>query len=118
MSDGVARLVESAYVSFTNYTLNVLSNGTDYLQPISDDGFYKVTATGYNKDVETGSYDILLANGKLFHTGWMKWDLSSLGSVDRVVFSITGSADQYGDYGFNTPAYFAIDDIAVRVYPE
>ena len=57
-------------------------------------------------------------NGGVFITGWTSWDLSKLGAVDKVVFSISGSPDLYGEYGFNAPAYFAIDDVAVRVYPD
>ena len=51
-------------------------------------------------------------------TGWTEWDLSKLGPVAEVVFTISGSPEQYGDWGINTPTYFAIDDVSVRVYPE
>ncbi len=47
-------------------------------------------------------------------TTWQKWDLSVLGEVVSVAFNIVGSADLYGDWGLNAPAYFAYDDIAVR----
>jgi hypothetical protein len=38
--------------------------------------------------------------------------------VDKIVFTLSGSADLYGPYGLNAPAYFALDDITVRIYPE
>lgn len=47
-------------------------------------------------------------------TTWQKWDLSVLGEVVSVAFNLVGSADLYGDWGLNAPAYFAYDDIAVR----
>ena len=43
-----------------------------------------------------------------------KWDLSVLGEVVSVGFNLVGSADLYGDWGLNAPAYFAYDDVAVR----
>ena len=49
-----------------------------------------------------------------FKTTWQKWDLSVLGEVVSVALNIVGSADLYGDWGLNAPAYFAYDDIAVR----
>jgi len=47
-------------------------------------------------------------------TTWQKWDLSVLGEVVSVGFNLVGSADLYGDWGLNAPAYFAYDDVAVR----
>ena len=82
------------------------------------DGFYKVTATGYVGDEVVGTSEYYLAKYISFVTEWANWDLSGLGAVDKVVFSVAGSAEQYGDWGFNTPSYLAIDDVAVRVYPD
>ena len=93
-------------------------NGDSYSAPMAADGFFKVTATGYLGDEVTGKEEFYLAHGGVFITGWTSWDLSKLGAVDKVVFIISGSPDLYGEYGFNAPAYFAIDDVAVRVYPD
>ena len=118
MKDGVARVIESAYISNTCYTLNSLINGDGYNPPMAENGFFKIVATGYASGNETGKSEFFLANGSYnIVTDWTKWDLSELGAVDKVVFSLVASEDQYGTYGLNTPAYFAIDDIAVRVYP-
>ena len=47
---------------------------------------------------------------------WVKWDLSALGKVDKVVFHM--EEHQFDDYGYakytRTPMYFAFDDVAVR----
>lgn len=118
MADGVARRIESAYVNITNYTLNALVNGNDYAAPMAENGFYKITATGFNGEASTGSVDYYLAKNHAIAGSWVCWDLNKLGFVDKVVFSVSGSPEQYGDWGFNTPAYFAIDDIAVRVFAE
>ena len=47
-------------------------------------------------------------------TTWQKWDLLVLGEVVSIAFNLVGSADLYGDWGLNAPAYFAYDDITVR----
>ena len=118
MSDGVARRIESAYVNITNYTLNVLVNGNDYAAKMAENGFYKITATGFCGETTTGSVDCLLAKNRTIPGAWVRWDLNSLGFVDKVVFTVSASPEQYGDWGLNTPAYFAIDDISVRVFAE
>ena len=51
-------------------------------------------------------------------TQFLKQIIAELGAVDKIVFTVYGSADLYGEYGFNAPAYVALDDITVRVYPE
>lgn len=119
MKDGEPRVILSAFITNTSYTLNSLVNGDGYNPPMAKDGFFKIVATGYVGEEETGTAEFFLARGELnFVTTWTKWDLSGLGAVDKVVFSLVGSKDQYGTYGLNTPAYFAIDDISVRYYPD
>ena len=119
MQDGTARVVESIYVSNICYTLNALINGDLYAAPMVQDGFFKVTATGYVGEEMTGTSDFYLASSSISYiTSWTEWPLSRLGAVEKIVFTISGSADLYGEWGLNIPAYFAIDDIAVRVYPD
>lgn len=111
-------VVESVYVNNTCYVLNSLINGDGYNPPMAADGYFKVTATGYADGEATGSEDFILASNDEYVTFWVMWDLSSLGAVDKIVFTLSGSPDLYGPYGFNAPAYVAVDDITVRVYPE
>lgn len=118
MSDGTARQVESLQITNTAYVLQSLMNGDSYSAPMAADGYFKVTATGYLGDEVTGTSDFYLAHAGVFITTWTSWDLSKLGTVDKLVFSVSGSQDLYGEYGFNAPTYFAIDNVAVRVYPD
>lgn len=119
MKDGVARVFESVCINNICYTFNILRYGNDIAAPMAENGFYKVIATGYVGDVAVGTSEYYLAKN-LYNivTDWVKWDLSRLGAVDKVVFSVAGSEEQYGEWGFNTPAYFAIDDVTVRYYPD
>jgi hypothetical protein len=118
-ADGEARVVESLYIVNTLYTLYVLYYGNDYCAPLAENGYLKVTATGYLGDSIVGTSDFYLANkNRTFVSKWTEWDLSELGYVDKIQFTMSGSADLYGEWGINVPTYFAIDDISVRVYPD
>ena len=114
-----ARYVESVMVNNTSYTWHVLIYGNTYCSPLApSDGFFKATATGYLDGTVTGTSEFFLAKNGIVYSDWRKWDLSGLGEVDKIVFSLSGSEELYGEYGFNAPTYFAIDDITVRVYPD
>ena len=118
MNDSVARVIESVYVNNTCYAINVLKNGSAYGGQLASDGYFKVTATGYCGELKTNTLDFYLAENLSIVSKWVKWDLSGLGKVDMVIFSLSGSPELY-NYGYlSAPAYFAIDDIAVRVYPD
>ena len=118
-SDGKPRVVESLYVVNTLYTYYVLFYGNDYCSPLAEDGFFKVTATGFDGEIQKGTAEFYLADqGRTFVTKWTKWDLTELGEVDKILFTVFGSAELYGDWGINAPTYFAIDDVTTRVYPE
>lgn len=115
-ADGVARVVDHMYVTNTAYTYAMLKTGNAYCTPAGDDSWFMITAYGYAADGHmTGSEKFFLCRGKdnIVNT-WTKWDLSSLGEVVKIEFNIDGSADLRGDWGLNTPAYFAYDDVAVR----
>ncbi len=117
--DNVPRVIESVFVTNTSYVLNSLVNGDQYTTPMADDGYFFVEAIGTNMGEITGIVRFYLANTRFnFVTNWTKWDLSALGEVTQVDFRLGGSKDLYGVYGFNVPRYVAIDDIAVRVYPD
>lgn len=104
------------YVVNTCYTLNSLYYGDSFAKPATADSWFKIVAYGYDADGrKTGSTECFLCNGSAnIVEEWTKFDLSVLGSVTKIEFNIMGSSDLCGDYGLNTPAYFAYDDVAVR----
>lgn len=70
-------------------------------------------ATGLNAaGTQTGTCEFYLAKDTDIVADWTRWDLSSLGKVARIAFTMEGS--RTGEWGLNTPAYFAYDDVAVR----
>jgi hypothetical protein len=67
------------------------------------------TATFYLADLRGATPPGVLSS-------WSWFDLTSLGTVDRIEFSFDGS--DKGSFGLNTPAYFAMDDLTVNAVPE
>lgn len=112
-ADGKARTIDHMYIAVTAYTLNSLKYGDGFSQPAGPDGWFAVTATGFDADdKQTGEVTIFLCKDGKIVDGWNRWDLSPLGEVVRAGFSCSGS--DTGAWGLNTPSYFAFDDVAVR----
>ena len=114
--EGIERVVDHMYVTNTNYVLNSLSFGDGFNSPANDETYLKIIAYGYDANgTATGKSEFYLCEtGKKLVKDWQKWDLSSLGKVNKIVFNFEASDDQSGSYGLNCPAYFAYDDVAVR----
>ena len=113
---GKEQVVDHMFVTNTCYVLNSLMYGDGFNSPATDDTWVKIVAYGYNaNEEEVGTSEFYLCNtGRRFVTDWQKWDLSSLGKVNKIVFNFAASDDQIGTYGLNCPAYFAYDDVAVQ----
>ena len=114
--NGKELVVDHMYVTNTCYVLNSLTYGDGFNNPATEDTYFKIVAYGYNaNDEEVGTAEFYLCKtGRQFVTDWQKWDLSSLGKVNKIVFNFSGSDDLSGAYGLNCPVYFAYDDVAVR----
>lgn len=74
-----------------------------------DEFWYKVIVTGYLGQTEVGTVDCLLTDRGVTQSGWTKVDLSRLGQVDRLTFTI--DSNDTGQWGVNAPAYFGLDEI-------
>lgn len=101
------------------------ANTTDKVQWTSDDSamlatytptavsmdqfWFKVIVTGYLGQTEVGTVDCLLTDHGVTQSGWTKVDLSRLGQVDRLTFTI--DSNDTGEWGVNAPAYFGLDEI-------
>ena len=106
--------LESVMLANTTYAYKVIKNGNAYSTAFSTGSWFKVTFIGYDdKDNKVGETDYYLADyrdGKTFINGnWEKVDLSALKKVKTVKLKFDGSDS--GDWGLNTPAYVAIDNI-------
>lgn len=84
-----------------------------YCQDWTDNTFYHtLKVEGYRNGSKTGTLTVDLASNGAVAADWQHVDFSALGEVDRLVFSLeTNDASQWGA---NTPAYFCIDNIALK----
>ena len=104
------------YVTNTSYTYSVLRYGDARAAAAGADSWFKIIAIGYDATGnETGRTEFMLCDGAdKIVSDWTKFDLSMLGEVVKIEFNIDGSSDLRGEWGLNTPGYFAFDDVAVR----
>lgn len=122
LKDGEGKPLErkavSAYLCPTSYLYGVAKNGNAFSKPILENGVFAINIMGYDaegKSTTSGKPVRIYLLQKLYLPGvdmpttWQKVDLSSLGSVAKLVFTCEGS--DIGKWGLNTPAYVAVDDI-------
>ena len=110
-------------IANTTYAALTMRNGDQYgfSAPLPPGGWFATTAIGRLGATTTGSATFYLADLRgasppgILAT-WEWFDLTPLGTVDRVEFEFTGS--DMGPFGLNTPRYFALDDLTVAAVPE
>ncbi|MHC4068804.1 MAG: DUF4465 domain-containing protein [Planctomycetota bacterium] len=116
------RTIDHIYVSNTNYAYYSMQDGDAFAKKFGgstgdDPDWFMLTITGKDQGgATTGTFDFYLADFRFEDNGldyivdtWQLVDLSTLGSVRSLEFSLSSS--DVGDWGMNTPAYFALDTI-------
>ena len=99
-----AAVVPGMFVTNNVYAYNSMKNG-------------ELTISGsLNGTPVNTKVDFMLAQGTAILTQWAYVDLSTLGEVDELSFSMSGSRN--GDYGLNTPSYFCIDNLGAEAPAE
>ncbi|MCQ2254027.1 MAG: DUF4465 domain-containing protein [Bacteroidaceae bacterium] len=112
-------VVPGMYVTNTAYAVNSMENGDEYAKKFGYGDWFKLTATGYDAaGNNTGSVDFYLADFRSDNASeryivkdWRYMDLSALGTVKKIVFTMSSSDNS--KWGMNTPSYFAFDDFGV-----
>lgn len=120
-SEGVEHVIDHAYVTNNTYAVLSMENGDAFAKAFSyeDKDWFKLTITGVNAAGEkTGEVEVYLADFRMPDAGgilteWKKVDLTPLGKVNRINFSMS-SSDGEGMW-MNTPSYFCLDNIAVEL---
>jgi len=127
-----AGVVDGLYVTNNNSAYYSMLNGDAFAKKFGSDSgneqdWFMLTITG--KDVDdgvTGTVDFYLADYRFADNDvdyivntWQYVDLTSLGTVKSLEFVLSSS--DVGDWGMNTPAYFALDTLVAKstfVYAE
>jgi hypothetical protein len=127
--DGAATLsfdsrqtVRGAYFTNTTYAYLAMANGDDgnnpafVKGPFGEGDFFELTVTGLGANGQTlGSLSFMLADGANVINDWTWFDLTGLGEVYGLSFSLNSS--DIGSFGMNTPAYFAMDSMSIVPLP-
>jgi hypothetical protein len=103
-------IIEGIYVTNTTYAYLAMENGEGPATKFDDEDWFKLTIIGLDESgSETGTVDFYLAEAGYIVNTWECIGLSSLGIVKGLKFALSSSDN--GDYGMNTPAYFAMDTV-------
>ncbi len=126
--DRQSHMVKSFDVCPTSYLVNSAVNGDGFFGPLAASS--KISVKVYGLDINgkaTGApfeFDLILGSDvEAIKSGaksiaWETVPLYVLGNVYGLAFQVCGTDDCYGDYGFNAPAYFAYDNIVIKVDEE
>ncbi len=118
-----AEEVRGCYVTNATYTALSMKHGDSFSKKFggedgTEEDWFMLTITGYAGGEPTGTADHYLADYRFEDPAddyivdtWQWVDLLSLGKVDSLVFSLSSS--DMGEWGMNTPAYFALDELQI-----
>lgn len=120
-ADGSTQTVSGCYVTNNLWAYQNMLEGDYTATPFggvsgNDPDWFKLTATGKNANGQTvGTLDFYLADYRFANNEqdyildtWEWFDLSPLGQVASISFSLSSSKNNSG--GMITPAYFCMDD--------
>jgi len=112
-----------AYVTNTTFAALSMRDGDAFSKQFggetgTDPDFFRLTIEGFADAHSTGAVEFFLADYRFEDDSqdyivddWTFVDFSPLGEVDRLEFSLDSTDN--GEFGMNTPAFFAIDNVAV-----
>ncbi len=118
-----AHEVKGLFVTNTTFAALSMKYGDAYAKkfggPTGDDpDWFRLTVTGHRDGEETGAVEYYLADYRFDNNDknhiiktWQWVELSSLGKTDSLMFTLNSS--DVGDWGMNTPAYYAADHMFV-----
>lgn len=106
---GVSRLIRSMEIGPTTYELGVVTNGDGYASSLAESGNLTLTITADNGN----SLNVDMARGGSILDKWVTVDLTNLGPVNSLTFTMDGS--DRSDYGVKHPKYFAFDNVVVQL---
>ena len=112
-----AAVVPGFYVCNTPWVVEAILNGDgmsdDGGAPFGDNDYFTLTIHGsLNGKAVNSEVTVDLAKGKTYIQECAYVDLSSLGKVDAITFSLASS--KKNSLGMTTPAYFAFDDLGAK----
>ena len=111
-NEASAFVATGCYVTNNAYAYTSMLEGDAYAKKFEAEDWFLLTATGYLNDEVTGTAEFYLAKDGTIVDSWQYFDLSALGTVDEIHFTLSSSDS--GQWGMNTPAYFCVDDFGAE----
>ncbi len=110
------------FVTNTTWAYYAMLDGDPPSRKFGQGDWFQLRIEGFENMDSTGTIDFYLADFRSTESDnhyivddWRFVDLSPLGTVDTLAFTLTSS--DTGDWGMNTPNFFAIDDIGAIPEP-
>ncbi|KLU03814.1 Cell surface protein [Rhodopirellula islandica] len=116
---------DSLWITNTTYAALSMTEGDQFAKQFGGDSgtdpdFYEVDIHGLDDaGTSIGTVTVVLADFRFENSEddfivdeWIQVDLSSLESAQALQFQVRSS--DIGDFGINTPTYFAVDDVVVK----
>ena len=104
-----AAVVPGFFINNTAYAVNSMNYGDSFAKKFGKDDWFRLTITASLNGVAVNTQIVVdLAADGTYINEWTYVDLSEFGVIDALQFSLSSSDN--GDYGMNTPAYFAMDN--------
>ncbi len=103
-----AQVVPGFFVNNTAYAVTSMVNGDSFAKKFGAEDYFTLFCIGVKNGAVVDTVAVELASDGAYITEWTYVDLSQLGEIDGLTFGMTSS--DTGDWGMNTPAYFAMDD--------
>lgn len=107
-----AAVVPGFMVCNNAYTVNEMQNG-GYAKKFDSSDWLTLYCIGKKNGAVVDTIRCELAKDGKYINQWTYVDLSSLGEIDELVFSMDGS--DKGQWGLNTPAYFCLDNFGMEM---
>ncbi|MCR4591560.1 MAG: DUF4465 domain-containing protein [Bacteroidaceae bacterium] len=114
-ADSKARVIKSMDFIGTTYFLSVAKNGdgAGYARALTQKGDYcNLEITGYKAGEATGLVTVGLAKDGSFLNYWITTDMTTLGAVDSLSFSMDSNDSSL--YGMKAPMYVALDNVVIK----
>lgn len=106
------QVVKGFYVNNNAYAASSMTLGDSFAKKFGAEDFFKLTCTGKKDGEVVGTVDFMLAENGEFVNQWTYVDLSELGEIDALTFSLSSSDN--GEWGINTPTYFCMDNFGAE----
>ncbi|MBQ7530394.1 MAG: DUF4465 domain-containing protein [Paludibacteraceae bacterium] len=102
------QVVPGFFINNNAYAVTSMKSGDSFAKKFGKDDWFKLTCIGVLNGAKTKELDVYLAKDGKYIAEWTYVDLSELGEIDGLTFTMSSSDESYGY--MNTPAYFCMDN--------